>query len=50
MKKMAKKKKDIPKRNKCSHKRSYVIKEGMTGQCGRVVCPDCGYERGWNAY
>lgn len=34
----------------CEHKNSYVRREGMTGTIGTVICPDCGYEREWNAY
>lgn len=43
-------KKEQPKKKPCKHPNSYVRTEGMTGMCGRVVCPDCGYEREWNAY
>ena len=35
---------------KCSHKNTYVVREGVTGTLGRVICLDCGYEREWNAY
>jgi hypothetical protein len=34
----------------CSHPDSYVVREGITGLLGRVYCPDCEYEREWDAY
>jgi hypothetical protein len=40
----------IVRRSSCSHKNTTLIREGMTGMCGRVICTDCGYEREWNAY
>jgi hypothetical protein len=37
-------------RQVCTHPDSYLVREGQTGMLGRVVCPDCGYVREWNAY
>jgi hypothetical protein len=39
-----------PKKEECKHLNSYVVKEGMLGILGTVKCPDCGYEREWDAY
>ena len=37
-------------RKKCPHKNEVLIREGMTGMLGTVVCKDCGQERDWDAY
>lgn len=34
----------------CQHKNTRLVKEGMTGMLGTVICTDCGHEREWNAY
>ena len=34
----------------CNHKNAEMIPEGTTGMLGRVVCPDCGHSREWEAY
>lgn len=38
------------KQEECTHPDAYVQREGMTGMCGTVICPACGFERDWNAY
>jgi hypothetical protein len=37
-------------KKECKHEKSYVRREGITSMLGTVICPDCGYERDWDAY
>lgn len=34
----------------CKHRNSRVIRDGISGMTGTVVCSDCGMERDWSAY
>lgn len=38
------------KQTSCRHTNTRLIREGMTGMLGTVICLDCGYEREWSAY
>lgn len=37
-------------KRRCKHKNTVLIRKGITGMLGTVICKDCGYEREYNAY